>query len=137
MPQVMILPNGYIVFFYSNEQYPREPVHVHIGNKVGDNKAKIWINSNGKCEIEHNKGKIPTHSLNKMVKTIEVYSDEIVKIWEKHFECKAEFKDQIKNRLDNSTNPKIPTLELNISTEKGALQLGNKNKPKSSTRKRS
>lgn len=32
MPQVMILPNGYIVFFYSNEQYPREPVHVHIGN---------------------------------------------------------------------------------------------------------
>lgn len=72
-----------------------------------------------------------------MIKTIEVYSDEIVKIWEKHFECKAEYNDQAKNKVNNSANPQASTLELNISSEKGALQLGNKNKSKASTRKRS
>jgi hypothetical protein len=33
--------NGYKFFFFSNEGYPIEPLHVHV--RKGENIAKFWI----------------------------------------------------------------------------------------------
>ena len=43
---------GYVVFFWSNENEPLEPVHVHIAQKISANATKIWILSDGSAELE-------------------------------------------------------------------------------------
>ena len=49
MPQIFRV-GAYLVYFWSNENYPLEPVHVHItqGTPSG-NATKVWITRQGKC----------------------------------------------------------------------------------------
>lgn len=84
---------GYIVFFWSNENEPLEPVHVHVGKRIAQNCTKIWILSDGSAELENNNSKIPAKDLRRILKVIEMYSDIIVNKWEKYFDVKATFKD--------------------------------------------
>ena len=47
MPQVFKM-GPYLVYFWSNENEPLEPVHVHISQGVPSrNSTKVWLTKNG------------------------------------------------------------------------------------------
>ena len=49
MPQLYRI-GSYIIYFWSNENMPLEPIHVHISEgKANANATKIWITSTGKA----------------------------------------------------------------------------------------
>lgn len=100
MPQMLEI-FGYKIFFWSNEGKPLEPVHVHISKHPHGNATKAWILSNGKVSLENNNDNIPERLLNKIIKTIEDYSDNIIREWEKKFKT-VTYKDQMFN-VQNKT----------------------------------
>ena len=52
MPQLYKI-GSYIIFFWSNENMPLEPIHVHISEgKASANATKIWITSTGKAILK-------------------------------------------------------------------------------------
>ena len=85
MPQVFKI-GSYWVYFWSNENEPLEPVHVHVaqGRPVA-NGTKIWITKAGKCFVENNNSLIPERVLRNIVRIIEARSDEVIKKWKEHF----------------------------------------------------
>lgn len=51
MPQIFRI-GSYIVYFWSNENNPLEPVHVHIAEgRASANATKVWITGSGKSVI--------------------------------------------------------------------------------------
>ena len=82
---------GYQVFFWSNEGNPLEPVHVHVGKTLNENATKIWILINGSVKLEHNKSQIKSKDLKRILRTLPLYSDELVTMWENYFNVKATF----------------------------------------------
>ena len=63
MPQIFRL-GSYWVYFWSNENKPLEPIHVHISKgHPSENATKIWITKSGKCYLCHNKSNIPDKTL--------------------------------------------------------------------------
>ncbi len=83
MPKLFKI-GSYIIYFWSNEG--NEPVHVHISQGIQTaNATKIWLTTNGKCELCHNRSKIPQHLLNDIMDFIETQWAEIVKSWKKYF----------------------------------------------------
>ena len=85
MPQVFKI-GPYWVYFWSNENDPLEPVHVHIAEgKPQANGTKIWITSSGKCLVENNNSKIQERVLRNIVRIIEARSEEIIDKWIQHF----------------------------------------------------
>ena len=62
----------YVVYFWSNENNPREFIHVHISvQRPGSNATKLWITSNGKAEVYNNNSNIPAKDLQKIINAIE------------------------------------------------------------------
>lgn len=86
---------GYVIFFWSNENEPLEPVHVHIGKRIAANSTKVWILSDGSVELENNNSRIPSNDLRRLLKVVEVYSANIVSQWEDYFREKAVFHDNV------------------------------------------
>ena len=81
MPQIFRIA-GYLIYFWSNESEPLEPVHVHITNGVPTaNTTKVWITSSGKCLLANNASKIPDRVLRDLMAVIEARSGEVVKKW--------------------------------------------------------
>lgn len=67
MPQIFRVA-GYLIYFWSNENEPLEPVHVHITNGVPTaNATKVWITQSGKCLLCHNNSKIPSRVLRDLI----------------------------------------------------------------------
>ncbi len=90
MPQVFKI-GSYWVYFWSNENDPLEPVHVHVAKgKPEANATKIWITSKGKCYLAHNKSNIPKATLKNIMRIIEARSDEVIEKWRAYFN-QAEF----------------------------------------------
>ena len=85
MPQLLRI-GPYIIYFWSNESEPLEPVHVHIaeGKAVRD-ATKIWITSAGRALTCHNKSRIPDRILGRMLRIVEANSQEFVQAWLDHF----------------------------------------------------
>ena len=85
MPQIFRL-GSYWVYFWSNENEPLEPVHVHISNgRPNENATKIWITKSGKCYLCHNKSNIPDKTLRNMMRMIEARSSEVIQKWCDYF----------------------------------------------------
>ena len=85
MPQVFRI-GSYWVYFWSNENDPLEPVHVHISQGAPSAKAtKIWITKAGRCYLCHNNSGIPVRTLNNMMKIIEARSGEVLQKWQAYF----------------------------------------------------
>ena len=81
MPQVFRI-GSYWIYFWSNENEPLEPIHVHVAEgKPQANGTKIWITSAGKCLLENNNSKIPEKILRNIMRIIEARSDDVVKKW--------------------------------------------------------
>ncbi len=85
MPQLFRV-GSYIIYFWSNEHDPLEPVHVHIAEgKATPNGSKVWITSSGHALKANNKANISERVFNKLVKMIEANSDVIIEQWKEHF----------------------------------------------------
>ena len=85
MPQIFRM-GSYWVYFWTNENMPVEPIHVHVAEgKPTENATKIWITECGKCLLCNNNSQIPMHTLRNIMRTIETQSDEIVKKWTEYF----------------------------------------------------
>ena len=58
MPQLLRI-GSYIIYFWSNENMPIEPIHVHIkeGRPSAD-ATKLWITSTGKAIVSNNNSQI-------------------------------------------------------------------------------
>ena len=85
MPQLLRI-GPYILYFWSNESEPLEPVHVHIAEgKAAGNATKIWITSSGKALLCNNNSQIPERILSKMLRVVEANSAEFTQAWYDHF----------------------------------------------------
>ena len=85
MPQIFKI-GPYIVYFWSNENDPLEPVHVHIAEgRASANATKLWITSARKVVLCNNNSRIPESILRKMIRLIEANTDEIIDKWIDHF----------------------------------------------------
>lgn len=85
MPQELRI-GPYSVYFWSNENDPLEPVHVHISEgKTSSNATKVWITSTGKTLLCNNNSGIPDRTLRRLMKIIEANSKQIIDDWLMHF----------------------------------------------------
>ncbi len=85
MPQLFRI-GPYVIYFWSNEGNPLEPIHVHIAeNRATANGTKIWITSTGHVLKANNQANIPDRILNTLMKMIEANSEEIIERWKAHF----------------------------------------------------
>ncbi|MCD8131729.1 MAG: DUF4160 domain-containing protein [Lachnospiraceae bacterium] len=85
MPQLFRI-GSYIIYFWSNENDPLEPVHVHIAEgRASANATKIWISSTGKALICNNDSRIPQRTLRVLMKVIEANSVDIIEKWYDQF----------------------------------------------------
>ena len=85
MPQIFRI-GSYIVYFWSNENDPLEPVHVHIAEgRATANATKIWITSSGKALLCNNNSNISSNELRKLIRVIEANSKLIIDKWYAHF----------------------------------------------------
>ncbi len=76
---------GYKIYFYSNENDPLEPVHVHMGKNMYDQAAKVWICSDGSIEIAYNHS-IPERQMEKIVDALSIISEDICNTWFQYFD---------------------------------------------------
>ncbi len=85
MPQIFRI-GAYIVYFWSNENDPLEPIHVHIAEgRATANATKIWITSSGKALLCNNNSNISSNELRKLIRVIEANSKLIIDKWYAHF----------------------------------------------------
>lgn len=85
MPQIFRI-GPYVVYFWSNENEPLEPVHVHIaeGRAIAGG-TKVWISSSGKALLCNNSSNIPDSKLRNLMRIIESNSSAIIDKWYSHF----------------------------------------------------
>lgn len=85
MPQVFRL-GSYWVYFWTNENKPLEPVHVHISQgEPQPNATKVWITRSGHCYLANNNAKIPSHVLRNLMDLIEARHEEVISKWIDYF----------------------------------------------------
>ena len=85
MPQIFRM-GDYWIYFWTNENKPLEPVHVHIARgRPSENATKVWITAAGGCLLCNNNSRIPAHTLSNIMRTIEARSDDIIKKWIEYF----------------------------------------------------
>lgn len=86
MPQIFRI-GPYIIYFWSNENKPLEPIHVHIAEgRATANATKIWITRSGKALLCNNSSRIPKKDLRNLIRVIEANSTLIINQWYSHFE---------------------------------------------------
>lgn len=79
MPKVFD-SNGYRFHFFSNEGYPREPIHVHV-SRAGAS-AKFWLSP--EVELAYNRG-YDARTVKRLQDVIEQRRDEIEERWNDYF----------------------------------------------------
>lgn len=85
MPQVFKI-GSYWVYFWTNENKPIEPVHVHISKgKPQPNSTKVWITSAGRTLLANNNSGIPSVTLRNIMRILESRNEEIINKWNDYF----------------------------------------------------
>ena len=85
MPQLFKI-GSYTIYFWSNENEPLEPIHVHIAvGRATANATKIWIISSRKALLCNHKCHISQKILKKMLRFIEANSSVIIEKWIEQF----------------------------------------------------
>ncbi len=85
MPQIFKF-GGYLIFFWSNENKPIEPIHVHIAkHNPRANSTKVWITKKGRAFVCHNNSRIPEKDIRKLLAFIEANSKELIQKWYEYF----------------------------------------------------
>lgn len=85
MPQIFKI-GSYLIYFWSNESKPLEPIHVHVSEGIpSENATKIWITQKGRCLLCHNLSNIPSRKLKIIMSVIEARNQDIVEKWYSYF----------------------------------------------------
>lgn len=85
MPQIFKV-GSYLIYFWSNENDPLEPVHVHVAEGYpSENSTKIWITKSGKCLLSNNNSQIPARKLRVIMDVIEARHSDIENRWYSYF----------------------------------------------------
>lgn len=85
MPQIFRV-GSFVVYFWSNENNPTEPVHVHVSEgRASAGSTKIWITGTGKTLLCNNNSKIPEKMLKNIMRQIEANSSLIIDKWSEQF----------------------------------------------------
>ncbi|MCD7746236.1 MAG: DUF4160 domain-containing protein [Lachnospiraceae bacterium] len=85
MPQIFKI-GAYLIYFWSNEGEPLEPIHVHVAEGYpSENSTKIWITKSGKCLLCNNNSRIPGRKLRDIMDIVEARHFEIEKKWLTYF----------------------------------------------------
>ena len=85
MPRIFKI-GGYLVYFWSNENSPLEPVHVHVCKGTpSEGTTKIWITRSGRCLLCNNNSHIPQRDLRIIMDVIEARNKEILEKWYGYF----------------------------------------------------
>ena len=85
MPQIFRV-GSYAVYFWSNENSPVEPIHVHVSEgRAFASSTKIWITNSGKALICNNNSRIPDKVLRNIMRQIEANSEMILDRWREQF----------------------------------------------------
>lgn len=85
MPQIFKV-GSYLIYFWSNENKPLEPLHVHVSeNFPSENATKIWISQAGRCLLCHNNSRIPKRKLRDIMDIIEARHSDIERKWKDYF----------------------------------------------------
>ena len=85
MPQVFKV-SGYLIYFWTNESDPLEPIHFHITEgEPTQNATKVWLTQSGHCLLCNNKSKIPEAKLRKIMEIAEARKDELESRWLEYF----------------------------------------------------
>lgn len=80
MPQVFRI-SGFLVYFWSNEGDPLEPVHFHVTDGApSQNATKVWMTKSGHCLL-CDKGNIPDAKLRKIMEIAEARHQTIIDKW--------------------------------------------------------
>ncbi|MCD8363682.1 MAG: DUF4160 domain-containing protein [Lachnospiraceae bacterium] len=85
MPQIFKI-GSYLIYFWSNEDEPLEPIHVHVSEGVpSENSTKIWLTKSGRCLLCNNNSYISARKLKNIMDIIEARHFEIEKKWCEYF----------------------------------------------------
>ena len=85
MPQIFRI-GPYIIYFWSNENNPLEPIHIRIAEgRASANATKLWITSTGKTLLCNNNSMIPEKILRNLIRIIEANSEYVIEKWVEHF----------------------------------------------------
>ncbi|MCR5521488.1 MAG: DUF4160 domain-containing protein [Lachnospiraceae bacterium] len=85
MPQILKI-GPYLVYFWSNEGEPLEPIHVHIAEgRPTQYATKLWVTKSGKLILVNNNSGIPETILRKMIRMLEGNITLIVDKWKEQF----------------------------------------------------
>ena len=78
---------GYHIYFWSNENEPLEPIHVHVSKNPHANATKFWILSDGTLLQENNNDNIPINDLKRLVHFVSLERNIKIakKNWVNHF----------------------------------------------------
>jgi len=71
---------GFKFFFYSNEDRPREPVHIHVEKDAAE--AKFWLFPG--VSVSYNDG-YDARTLRELLEVVEANRDLIVRVWNEYF----------------------------------------------------
>ena len=86
MPKALLDFLGYIIYFWTNEEKPLEPIHVHVSKgKPIQNATKIWITKEG-IKLENNNSNIPKNDLKKIMQYITANREAVIAEWMARFE---------------------------------------------------
>ena len=85
MPQIFKI-GSFWVYFWSNENDPLEPIHVHVSEGAPTaNATKIRITKAGKCLLAHNNSRINPTILQNILRIIEARNEEVINKWKEFF----------------------------------------------------
>jgi len=85
MPRVFNV-DKWVVYFWSNESIPLEPIHVHIAYGVPkENATKVWLTQAGGCLLVTNGANVPMPVLRNIMDIISARSFEITAKWKSFF----------------------------------------------------
>ena len=82
MPKIFTIM-GYVIYFWSNENY--EPIHVHVAKgALRPNATKVWLTKSGGCVLEKRQDDVAQKDLNELMEIIAAQHFLICLHWKKH-----------------------------------------------------
>ena len=86
MPQVFNI-GPYVVYFWSSEGNPLEPIHVHVAKKRPvEHASKFWITQTGKVIMANNDSQYSSKLISRLMRILEANSSIIVEKWIDYFD---------------------------------------------------
>ena len=82
---------GYIIYYWSNEGKPLEPIHFHIAKNLGGHATKVWIRQDGTLEVACKTPDVSEKDLKRILRVMELYLEDYIKEWEKFFGEKVKY----------------------------------------------